>query len=139
MRIIRAGIVFAALAAMLALPGTAFGGILTAPTASTDDVSQITATSAWFGGQYNNGAQQVTYHWDYATDAEFTATGTYDQATPLVADNIEGVPWVVPLDERVGERIAGLTPNTTYHVRFVAQNASGTAFGQDVTFTTPAN
>jgi hypothetical protein len=32
--------------------------------------------------------------------------------------------------------ITGLTPNTLYHVRAYATNAAGTAYGEDVTFTT---
>lgn len=35
--------------------------------------------------------------------------------------------------------LVGLTPDTTYHYRIVAQNAYGTTYGYDVTMTTPAH
>jgi len=35
--------------------------------------------------------------------------------------------------------ITGLSPNTTYHVRAYATNSAGTAYGNDLTFTTPPN
>ena len=35
--------------------------------------------------------------------------------------------------------VSGLVPNAHYHVRLVATNATGTTFGADQTFTTPAD
>ena len=35
--------------------------------------------------------------------------------------------------------ITGLSPNTTYHVRAYATNSTGTAYGADLSFTTPQN
>jgi len=56
----------------------------------------------------------------------------YDQSTP---------PQTLPADttpHAVSASAAGLVPNALYHVRLVASNATGTTFGPDQTFTTPA-
>jgi hypothetical protein len=56
----------------------------------------------------------------------------YDQSTP---------PQTLPADttaHAVSASASGLVPNALYHVRLVATNATGTTFGPDQTFTTPA-
>jgi hypothetical protein len=57
-------------------------------------------------------------------------------ASPTIADNI------VPSGTGEGTfsvTIYGLTSNTTYHVRAYATNGGGTAYGDDVSFTTPVS
>jgi hypothetical protein len=57
----------------------------------------------------------------------------YDQRTPAQA---------LPADtvvHAVSASASGLVPNALYHVRLVAANATGTTFGPDQTFTTPAD
>jgi hypothetical protein len=58
---------------------------------------------------------------------------TYDQQTP---DQPVGSDFA---DHAVTALVAGLTPNSTYHVRAVAANALGVAPSPDATFTTAAD
>jgi hypothetical protein len=115
----------------LALPATALAA---APTASTAPATNITSSSASLNGKLSPNLSTTTFHWDYATDAAYNSGG-YDQATPDVVLAFQGIPFLVG-DYTPGTTVTGLTSATTYHVRFVASNADGTATGSDVTFTT---
>src|SRR5438445_13773753 len=95
MRALRGGIGLAAVAVALVLPRPA----LATPTATTQPATNITATDAALNGTFNNGGEQVTWHFDYATAAEFSPSGTYPHATRPQADTFLILPWVVPLDE----------------------------------------
>ena len=74
----------------------------------------------------------------YGLDARYRPPGgpsgiVYDQSTP---------PQSLPADSTnhtVTAAVTGLVPNAHYHVRLVATNATGTTFGADQTFTTPAD
>ena len=94
------------------------------PTVITSDVSNVTSNSAYCGGEVtNDGGATVTERgicWSTNTNpsltdnhvAAGTGTGTFTAA------------------------VSGLQTNTTYHVRAYATNEAGTAYGQDVEFTT---
>ncbi len=83
-----------------------------------------TATSATLvAGVYPN-SFDTTYFWQYG------ATNAYGQQTPTV-DIGSGRAPVASSDI-----ISGLTPNTLYHYRLVAQNSAGTSYGYDYTVTT---
>ena len=111
--------------------GTAYGNEITFTTnpvelaaLTTDEASAITMTSATSGGNItDNGGGDITARgicWA-------TTTG------PTTADNITG--------DGTGtgsftSELAGLEAGTEYYVRAYATNSAGTAYGNEVTFTT---
>lgn len=96
-------------------------------TLATDPVTAITTTGATLNGIVNPNGLATTYRFDYGPT---TSYGTTTAAVALGAD-ASGHP--------VQTVISGLTPSTRYHVRVVATNSLGLAFGDDVTFTTLAD
>src|SRR6185437_14859963 len=82
--------------------------------------------------------QATTVFFQYGLDARDRPPGgpsgiVYDQSTS---------PQALPADSSnhtVTASVSGLVPNAHYHVRLVATNATGTTFGADQTFTTPAD
>jgi hypothetical protein len=95
------------------------------PVVSTGNATAITATSATLSGTVNPEGQATSYSFEYGT------TTSYGSQTPT-ADAGSGTGAVA-----VSAPLASLTPNTTYHYRVVATNASGTTLGSDVSFKTP--
>lgn len=95
------------------------------PAVSTGNATAITTTSAMLNGAINPEGQATTYYFEYGTTTSYgSQTGTADAGSGAA-------------DVEVSAAIGSLTPNTTYHYRLVATNASGTALGLDVAFTTP--
>ena len=97
---------------------------VTTPTVTTTTVTQITETTALVGGNVtNDGGAQVTERGVvYATTQN-----------PTTADN------KVSNGSGTGSFICNLTdlqPNTAYYVRAYATNEVGTAYGEEVSFTT---
>jgi len=96
------------------------------PTVTTSALTGVTATSATGGGNVSSdGGAPVTARgvcWSTSPNPTLshqhttngTGTGSFTST------------------------LTGLTANTTYHVRAYATNAVGTAYGSDVTFTTPS-
>ena len=105
-------------------PGSPSGG--TAPTATTQAAGEVSLTSATVHGQVRTGGQATSWHFEYGT------TGGYGHDTP--GDTVPGS----TVAAGVSATLTGLSPNTVYHYRLVAHNASGDATGDDMTFTTPA-
>ncbi len=94
------------------------------PTLTTTSVSLITATTATSGGNITNdgGAAVTARGVCWGTSSNPTTAGTY---------TIDG--------SGTGEfvsNLAGLTSSTLYYVRAYAQNTMGTAYGDEVSFTT---
>ena len=114
--------------------GTAYGNELsfttvavTLPTLTTLSISNISTSSASSGGNItNDGGSPITDRgicWS-------------TNANPTTADNVTS--------EGTGSgsftsNMSGLAENTTYHIRAYAINSKGTAYGNDVTFTTNAS
>jgi virginiamycin B lyase len=95
------------------------------PSASTGPAAAIGADAAIvMGSVVPNGASVTDCHYDYGTS---TSYGSSAPCAQQVGAGNDAVP--------VSATIAGLTPNTTYHVRLVATNRVGTARGADVVFT----
>lgn len=91
---------------------------------TTATVSQVTATTAAIGGNVtNSGTSNVTER------GVCWSTG----AKPNVADNKE---IIGSGTGSFSASISNLAPNTTYYLRAYASNDSGTAYGQELTFTT---
>jgi len=94
------------------------------PTVTTSAVSDITATTATAGGN-------VTADGGATVSARGICWSTSE--TPTIADN------VTTDGTGTGEftsSITGITANTTYYVRAYATNSEGTAYGEQVSFTT---
>ncbi len=95
------------------------------PEVSTVEVSNVTSTTAsCMGNVASDGGLELTERGVcWSLGANPTLTGSHAAAT----DATLGVFEVA---------MTGLTPNKTYHVRAYATNAKGTAYGDDLTFTT---
>jgi VCBS repeat protein len=90
------------------------------PTATTGEVSASSGTGTTLNGTVD-GRGSATDYW-----FEWGPTAAYGNSTAPTA--------IGTGQAAASEPIAGLTPGQTYHFRLVAQNASGTATGDDVTF-----
>ena len=109
--------------------GTAYGNQLTfsasamLPTITTTSVSSITATTASSGGNVtaDGGATITARGICFGTTANPTITNT-----TVVAAGTTGTYTC---------NITGLTTNTTYYIRAYATNSVGTAYGNEVSFT----
>ena len=95
------------------------------PEVSTVEVSNVTSTTATcMGNVASDGGLELTERGVcWSLSANPTVTDSHATAT----DATMGVFEVA---------MTGLTPNKTYHVRAYATNAKGTAYGDDITFTT---
>jgi hypothetical protein len=111
--------------------GTSYGNdvsfttaTLTLPFATTTAASSITLNSAISGGEVTNeGGSSVTERGIcYSTSANPTLTDN-----KISSGNGKG---------SFTANISGLTQSTTYHVRAYAVNTTGTAYGNDISFTT---
>jgi len=112
--------------------GTAYGNEITfttlpnpvLPTVTTDDVTNIAQTTATSGGNVtSDGGANVTARgvcWSTSTNPTLSDSHTTDgSGTGTFVSNI-----------------TGLTPNTLYYVRAYATNSVGTAYGNQISFTT---
>lgn len=107
-----------------------------APAAVPGPPTATSSTGAGFSGSVNPNGQATTVSFQYGIDSRYRPGGgsavIYDQSTP---------PQTLPADSAVhavSATASGLVPNALYHVRLLASNATGTTFGPDQTFTTPA-
>jgi len=111
--------------------GTAYGNeivfstLTSPPTVITDSISNITDSTATCGGHVtNDGGSTVTLRgvcWSSSPDPTIVNDSTVDGSGTGIYDS----------------QITDLLPNTTYYVRAYANNASGTAYGNQVAFVTP--
>jgi hypothetical protein len=100
--------------------------VAAAPGATTGPATDVTATTATLNGTVSPNREDTRYYFQYGT------TTAYGTDTPMQG------PIGGNADRAVSANVTGLAPSTTYHYRVVAVNASGTVFGADMTFTTPA-
>jgi len=111
-----------AVAACSLVAGPALASVISAQTGPPQNVTTSSATLQG-GGQTSDGSP-VTYHFEYGKTTAYGASTPAGQA---------------PSQTFVQANVGGLTAGTTYHYRFVAQDASGDVrFGNDVAFTTVA-
>ena len=100
---------------------------VTPPGATTESATGVKGTEAVLNGSVNPRGTATSYYFDYGTT---TAYGSTVPASPKAVGS--GTSAV-----KVSESISGLTGNTTYHFRVVAENPSGgITKGSDLTFKT---
>jgi uncharacterized protein (TIGR02145 family) len=110
--------------------GTAYGNdisfttVATVPTLTTVAVTSITLTTAVSGGTItsNGGALITVSGICWSTNANPLATGSH---------TTDGT-----TSGSFSSSLTGLTAGTTYHVRAYATNSAGTAYGNDLSFST---
>jgi phosphodiesterase/alkaline phosphatase D-like protein len=95
------------------------------PTADTNAATAVTGTGATLNGTVNANNDNTTVTFQYGT------TPAYGSTVPADQSPVTGI-----TNTAVSTAITGLTNNTTYHYRVVAQNGSGTTNGADMTFFT---
>jgi hypothetical protein len=118
------GTLVAALVATLTMAsGVALAG---PPTATTSAATSVGATTATLNASVFPNKESTTYYFEYGT------TPAYGSRTP------DAGPVSGNAGKSVSADLTGLAPSTTYHVRVVATNGSGTVQGADITFTTTA-
>ena len=85
----------------------------------------MTATGATLQGLVNANGNSTTVFFEYGLDAAYGRQVETQQGWVTGTTNIT-----------VSAMLANLLSHTTYHYRVVAQNAYGTYYGADMTFTT---
>ena len=99
----------------------------TAPTVVTSAVTQITETTAVAGGNVTSDG-----------GASVTERGVVYSTNPNpVITNLSNT--ILPCGSGAGSftcNLTGLQPNTTYYIRAYAKNDAGTAYGEEMSFTT---
>jgi hypothetical protein len=108
--------------------GTALGSdqtftTTTPPAATTGTATQIRKTAVVLNGTVDPKGQATTYYFQYGTS---TAYGL--QTSPASAGSGGG-------NVAVHSELTGLTTNTIYHYRIIAESAGGTSYGADQTVT----
>ncbi len=94
-----------------------------APVVATGEVGTLTGSTAVLNGTVRPRGASTTYRFVYGTTVAYGQSSATQDAG--AGDATLGV----------GATIAGLAPNTGYHYRLLATNASGTSTGPDRTFT----
>jgi plastocyanin len=94
------------------------------PTVSTGSAASLTETSATLKGALSAGGQATTYRFEYGPST------SYGKLTSTQSASLEAV------GQEALAAVTGLLPDTLYHFRLVAENASGPQQGEDHTFTT---
>ena len=95
------------------------------PTVTTSSMTDVLATSATCGGN-------VTFDGNEDITARGVCWSTAQNPTLDDAHTTDGTGAGI-----FTSHLTGLIPNTTYYVRAYATNGEGTAYGEEVTFTTP--
>jgi NHL repeat len=103
------------------------------PSVGPGSASNVTATGALIGGEINPNGGATNFVVEYVSDAQFQANG-YDEAKSAPATPREVGSGTAAV--KVLQQLLGLAPDTTYHFRLVATNATATGTGPDRTFTT---
>jgi len=94
------------------------------PTVKTNHASQVTLNSAKLNGKVNPNGADTTWYFEYGL------TIGYEWSTP--SESAGSGSTKVP----VSRNITGLSRDTTYHYRIVAENSRGESLGKDKTFRT---
>lgn len=98
------------------------------PKATTEPASSLKTTEATLNGAVNPSGVTTTYRFEYGK------TTSYGTNVPVPNESIGSGTSAVG----VAKVIKGLSPETSYHFRIVAESSEGTAYGEDRTFTSLA-
>jgi len=98
-----------------------------APEATTGAASSIKTTEATLNASINPSGASTTYHFEYGK------TTSYGSSVPVPSESVGSGTEAVAKSKT----ITGLSPETTYHYRVVAENSEGTSYGQDEMCNTP--
>ncbi len=126
----------AALASGLVLASVMFVGPFSAmadvvlPTVATTPADQITTTSARIMGSLSSFGTGTSV----TVDFEYGPTASYGTTSDISV--VPEVPAIFGFVIGLGNSASPLTCNTTYHYRAVANSSDGTAYGDDMSFTT---
>jgi hypothetical protein len=106
-----------------------------APTASTSAATLLTSSSAVLNGTANPGAETTTGYFRASATNPVTCNNTFGTRVPFtngvnLGAGVSDVPYSLAF--------GSLNPATTYYFCAISQNASGTALGAVLSFTTPA-
>ncbi|MBL9146725.1 MAG: choice-of-anchor D domain-containing protein [Verrucomicrobiaceae bacterium] len=96
------------------------------PSATTLAATNVLLFSATLNGSANPNGLTTTAWFEYGTTTSYGASAT--------AQNLGSG----SSDVAVTANLTSLADNTLYHCRLVVQNADGTVYGNDITFSTPA-
>jgi uncharacterized protein (TIGR02145 family) len=113
--------------------GTAYGNDMTfttnaapiAPAATTGSATSVSSSGAILNGTVNANNSSTTVTFEYGTTTSYGTEVSADQ-NPVTGST----------ETSVSKSISGLSASTTYHYRVKAVSAGGTAYGDDMTFTT---
>ena len=107
-----------------------------APAVSGGSPSTVFGNGASASGAVNPESQATTAFFQYGLDPSDRGPGAdtalYDHSTPVQQVGSDAIAHTVSAP------LTGLVPGALYHIRLVATNSTGTTFGPDLTFTTPA-
>ncbi len=101
------------------------------PVATTGTATNIQGNSALLRGEVDPGGQSTSYLFQYATQADFEASG-FSSAESTAAEPAGADTGARP----VSAAISGLSPSTSYRFRVVASNAAGVSQGVAASFST---
>jgi hypothetical protein len=99
--------------------------VIEAPVATTQAATAITSNSVTLNGNVNANSLSSVITFEYGTTTVYGSTATANQS-----------PVTGTTAKVVSVSLSNLAQNTTYHFRVKAQNSDGTAYGEDLTFTT---
>ncbi|MFH0888247.1 MAG: hypothetical protein V1871_03465 [Planctomycetota bacterium] len=113
--------------------GSSSGLSTPVPFLATNPATNITRISATLNGAVNpNGVITTTLYFNYGLTPLYLSDGHAGTVTNRTASQTLGNCY----SAEVWDTISGLCPNTLYYFRIVATNATGTTYGNNLTFTT---
>jgi hypothetical protein len=122
--LLRLGFLCALLAGLVFPGGSAYAA--SAPVIERVWASQVNRSTARLHAQVNPSETETTYRFEYGSNA------SYGSSVPAPGGDLgSGTQGI-----EVGQQLTDLQAGSTYHYRIVATNSSGTATGEDETFTT---
>lgn len=95
----------------------------------------VTGTTAGVHSNIQTENEPTAFWVEYVDAARYdgTASNPYEAGGKTVSADLDATPYVV---RNATRGIVGLSAATTYHYRFVAENATGVTYGSDGTFMT---
>ena len=104
------------------------------PSIKSNQPTPLGGNTAGYSGSVNPENSSTFVFWQYGLDKRYRKAGAhgprYTNATARQRVGSDGS------DHSVSTSVHGLLPNALYHVRMVAFNSNGTAYGRDQTFIT---